>query len=63
MPRLVAAAPQRRRRPSEQIAKRLVEAADAVETRCQRDLGHRQRGFVDQLLGEQNPPRLRNRNR
>ncbi len=60
---LVADMPQRRRRTSEHLQKGFVEPADAVETRRQRDLGHRQRRLVDQLLGQQNPSRLRHRDR
>jgi hypothetical protein len=60
---LVADPPQRSRRTPEHLQKGFIEAADAVEARGQRDLGHRQRRLVDQLLGEQDPPRLRDRDR
>jgi hypothetical protein len=63
MPGLVAAAPQRRRRAAEQVEEGFVETADAVEARGQRDLGHRQRRLMNQLLGQQHPPRLCHRDR
>ncbi len=59
----VAEMPQRRRRTPEHLQKSFVEPADAVEARRQRDLGHRQRCLVNQLLGQQHPPRLRHRDR
>src|SRR5437764_15274185 len=43
------------------LAKRVVEPADAAETRCLGDFGHRKPRFLDQLLGKQNTPRLRHR--
>ena len=41
----------------------LVEPAHAAEARCHRHLGHGQAGLLDQLLGEQHAPRLRDRDR
>ena len=58
-----ALAPQRAGRPAEQLAEGLVEAAHAAEARGQRHLGHRQVRVVDQLLGEQHAPRLRDGDR
>ena len=51
------------RRAGEQFPEGLVEAAHAIEARSQRHLGHRQRRLVDQLLGKQDTPRLRHRDR
>ncbi len=55
------AAPQRRRRPPEQLLESLVEPPHATVTGGQRDLGHGQAGLMDQLLGEQNPTGLGHR--
>ena len=46
-------APQGAWRPAIELLEGLVEPADAAEARGERDLGHRQPGVVDQLLGEQ----------
>src|SRR5437870_1655818 len=40
-----------------------VEPADAAKAGRQGDLHHRETRFVDQLLGQQHPPGLRDRNR
>src|SRR5690242_20076057 len=45
------------------LAKRVVEPADAAETRRLGDCRHRKPRFLDQLLGKQNTPRLRHRDR
>ncbi len=42
-----------------QILERRVEAADAAEAGCHRDLGHRKVGFIDQLFREVNATGLR----
>ena len=56
-------APEGAGRAAEEGPKRLVEAADAAEAGREGDLGEGHRGLVDELLGEQHPPRLRDRHR
>nr|WP_276602998.1 hypothetical protein [Nannocystis pusilla] len=56
---LGALAPQRRRRPAEALLHERVEAAHAGEPGRICDLRERQRGVLQQLLGEREPPRLR----
>jgi hypothetical protein len=58
-----ADAPQLARRATEQREEGFVEAADAAESRSESDFGHRQARLMDKLLGEQDAPRLRYRNR
>ena len=58
-----ARAPQCARRAAEQRLKRLVEAADAAEAGGEGDLGHRQLGLVDELLGQQHAAGLRDGDR
>jgi hypothetical protein len=41
----------------------LVETPDGTKARREGDLRHGQMRFLDQLLGEKHPPRLRHRNR
>ena len=60
---LARLAAQRAGRPAEQVAEDLVEAAHAAEARGQRHFGHRQARVVQQLLGEQHAPRLRDGDR
>src|SRR5262249_39157989 len=51
------------RRAVKERKKRLIEAADALESRCEGDLGHREPRFVDELLGEMDAARLGDRKR
>jgi hypothetical protein len=51
------------RRTIKQLPKDFVEAANAAEARGEGDFGHRQLRLVNELFGEQHPPRLRDRNR
>jgi hypothetical protein len=51
------------RRPPEEGQKSLIESTEASEPCRHRDFGHRQLCLVDQLLGEQNPPSLGDRDR
>src|SRR6185312_1880350 len=46
------------RRPVKEIVKGFVEAPDAAEACRQRDFRHRHGGFVNELLGEEDAPRL-----
>ena len=56
-------APQRRRRSRIRVAKRRIETPHAVEPRRKRNVTQRQRALFDQLLGKQQPPRLRHLHR
>ena len=47
----------------EEIAKYFIESPQTAKAGRQRNLCHGHIGFVDQLLGEQHTPRLRDRNR
>src|SRR4029077_7011241 len=51
------------RRTTVQRHERLVESADTPEARRERDLGHRQRRLVDELLREQHAAGLSDRDR
>jgi len=58
-----ARAPQIAGRTTKQRQESFVESADAAEPCGEGDLGHRQMGFVDELLGEQNAAGLGNSDR
>ena len=59
--RLAALAPQRARRPLEELSEGLVEAPHAAKAGGQCDRRHGQLRVVDELLGEQHAPCLRDR--
>jgi len=56
-----ADAAQRSGRTAEEALERFVEASNAAKARGERHLAHRQRRLVDELLGEQDPSGLRDR--